>query len=82
MNRTLNIKNPEVYDLARRIADKTGQSMTEVVRDALRTRLDIVFAADRVDLADELIADIQRRAAHRERISDADLFDERTGLPR
>lgn len=35
----LNIKDPEVYQMARKLADLTGQSMTEVVRQALRDRL-------------------------------------------
>ena len=34
----LNIKDPEVYRLARALARKTGASMTEVVRQALRER--------------------------------------------
>jgi antitoxin VapB len=33
---SLNIKDPEVYRLAREIAQATGRSMTTVVRDALR----------------------------------------------
>ena len=35
----LNIKDPEVYGMARKLADITKQSMTEVVRQALRDRL-------------------------------------------
>jgi antitoxin VapB len=35
----LNIKDPEVYQMARKLAELTGQSMTEVVRQSLRDRL-------------------------------------------
>ena len=35
----LNIKDPEVYQMARKLADRRGQSMTEVVRQALRESL-------------------------------------------
>ena len=35
----LNIKDPEVYRLARQLADRTGESMTEAVRKSLRERL-------------------------------------------
>lgn len=35
----LNIKDPEVYQMARKLADLTGRTMTEVVRQALRDRL-------------------------------------------
>ena len=35
----LNIENPEVYRLARQLADRTGESMTEAVRKSLRERL-------------------------------------------
>jgi hypothetical protein len=32
---TMNIKDPEVHALARRMADQAGQSMTRVIHDAL-----------------------------------------------
>jgi antitoxin VapB len=35
----LNIKNPEVDRLARELAERTGESITEVVLTALRERL-------------------------------------------
>ena len=35
----LNIKDSDVYQMARKLADRTGQSMTEVVRQALRENL-------------------------------------------
>ena len=36
----LNIKNEEAYRLAREIADRTGESLTDVVTRALRERLE------------------------------------------
>jgi antitoxin VapB len=36
----LNIKDPEVHALAKTLAERTGKSMTQVVKEALRERLD------------------------------------------
>ena len=36
----LNIKDPEAHALATELAQRTGQSLTQVVKDALRDRLD------------------------------------------
>lgn len=36
---TLNIKDPEVYEIASELARRTGVSMTEVVRKSLRDTL-------------------------------------------
>lgn len=36
---TLNIKNPEAHKLATEIAKQTGETLTEVVTQALRERL-------------------------------------------
>jgi antitoxin VapB len=35
----LNIRDPEVHELARRLAARTGETMTEAVRKALAERL-------------------------------------------
>ena len=35
----LNIKDPEVYQLARQLADLTGETLTDAVRHSLRERL-------------------------------------------
>jgi antitoxin VapB len=35
----LNIKDPEAHQLAVELAQRTGQSLTQVVKDALRDRL-------------------------------------------
>lgn len=36
---TLNIKDPEAHKLARKLADRTGETMTRAVTEALRERL-------------------------------------------
>jgi antitoxin VapB len=36
---SLNIKDPEVHELAQALAKATGESMTQAVREALRARL-------------------------------------------
>jgi antitoxin VapB len=36
----LNIKNPETYRLVKELADRTGESMTAAVTDAVREKLD------------------------------------------
>lgn len=37
--RPLNIKDAEVYEMARTLSERTGESLTEVVRKSLRERL-------------------------------------------
>ena len=41
----LNIKNKQTHDAARRLADITGESLTEAVDKAVRERLDRLCAA-------------------------------------
>ena len=62
---SLNIKNREVYDLASELAQRTGQSMTAVVLDALRQQWDRLQRQQRQEaLARELTAIAERCAAH------------------
>lgn len=77
----MNIKDPEVYRLARELARRRGTSMTGAVRDALRKCLD-EERASRSDLINELM-EIGRRAAAKPGpwLTDDDLYDER-GLPK
>ena len=78
---TLNVKDPEVYRLARELADRRGTSMTAAIRDALGEAL-TASSADRAGLADRLM-EIGRRAAAKPApwLTDHDLYDE-DGLPR
>jgi antitoxin VapB len=45
----LNIRDPEVHSLARALADATGQTMTNAIKDALRDRLAAVVNAEKED---------------------------------
>jgi len=59
----LNIKDPEVYRLARELADKTGESLTEVVRRALRERLARERPREAQDLLIEKLREISDRCS-------------------
>jgi antitoxin VapB len=80
----LNIKAPEAQRLAKELAEKTGESLTTAVTQALRERLARV---DRRGLAERLM-EIGRQASaamtEEERTFDYDalLYDEETGLPK
>ena len=51
MAKSLNIKDPEAYQLARELAQRTGESVTRTVVQALRDRLERMRGVDRsVDL--------------------------------
>lgn len=78
---TLNIKDPEVYVLARRLAERRHTSATGAVREALREALER-DAAGREGMARRLL-DIGRRSAAQPEpfVRADDLYDER-GLPR
>jgi antitoxin VapB len=78
---TLNIKDPDVYDLARELARRRGTSMTAAVRDALEDSL-AASRASRAGVAEALM-EIGRRSAARPEpfLTDDDLYDER-GLPK
>jgi antitoxin VapB len=80
----LNIKTEEAHLLAMALAEKTGESMTAAVTQALRERLARI---ERRGLADRLM-EIGRQAAaamtEEERNFDYDafLYDDETGLPK
>ncbi len=57
----LNIKDPEADRLARELAARTGETITETVVKALRERLKRETAKVPVELKDEIMA-ISRRA--------------------
>jgi len=82
---TLNIKDPEAHELARKLAEQTGESMTRAVTEALRERLArLTRAAKPEATAADLLA-IGRRCAATLKGEPVDhgslLYDER-GLPR
>lgn len=61
----LNIKDPEVYRLAKSLARKTGESMTEVVRQALRERWAREVRRESSDILIEKLIEISDRCAKR-----------------
>lgn len=78
----MNLKDPEVYRLARELAERRGTSMTAAVRAALTEAVEREPARPaRVSLED-LLAIARRSAARPEPyLTDEDLYDDR-GLPR
>lgn len=77
----LNIKDPEVYRLAKELAERRQTSATGAVREALRGALER-DRSRRDGMAEHLLALGRRSAAKPEPVlADADLYDDR-GLPR
>lgn len=81
----LNIKDEEVYRLARELAERTGTSLTEVVRRSLRESLEKEKARESSSFLMEKLREISDRCASRpvvdHRSADEILgYDER-GLP-
>jgi antitoxin VapB len=82
---TLNIKDPEVYELARELADRTHTSMTGAVRVALREAIERAPKRKRATieeltaLADRIKAEMD--AAGETFLTDDDIYDE-WGLPK
>lgn len=79
---TMNIKDPEVRELAMELARLRGTSATGAVRDALREALERDRPPSREGLAERLL-EIGRRSAARDEpfLTDDDLYDE-MGLPK
>lgn len=82
--KTLNIKDPEVYELAGAIARETGESMTRVVKEALRERLKRLPARHKKASVEELLAIARRASEHVKRpyIDHAELLYDKHGLPK
>ena len=81
----LNIKDPEADRLARELAARTGETITETVVKALRERLKRETAKAPVELKDDIMA-ISRRAGqirrHTSRTADEIIGYDDKGLPR
>ena len=82
----LNIKSDEAHDLARELADLTGESMTKAVTVAVRERRDRIRAGSEQRLADRLLA-IARVTADRlpaeiHEVDHGELLYGDDGLPR
>jgi antitoxin VapB len=82
---SLNIKNDEAYRLIRELADREGKSMTTVVIEAVREKLEREPDEESSGLADQLLA-IGRSTApmwseYRLSIRHGDLLYDEYGLP-
>ena len=72
---SLNIKNEETVRLVRELADELGMSMTAAIADAVKARLESVRSEPAAsDFDVEAVLALAREM--RERIGDADLFQE------
>ncbi|WP_327090589.1 type II toxin-antitoxin system VapB family antitoxin [Nonomuraea sp. NBC_01738] len=83
---SLNIKNPEAEELARKLQRLTGESLTQAVIVAMSERLGRLQQGE-ADKAERLLAigrDMARRMGteYTSQNFDAMLYDEATGLPR
>ena len=86
MGMQLNIKSDDAYQLASKLAELTGESLTTAVTEALRQRLYAEIRArerdERMARVREITADIRRNLREPLPSSNHDwLYDER-GLPR
>lgn len=59
----LNIKNDEAHDLAKRLADVSGTSLTEAVTTALRRTLERDTRSDDAEVLLREVSDLQRFVA-------------------
>jgi antitoxin VapB len=82
----LSIKNPEAERLARELASKTGESMTEAILKALRERLEREVGRRRhlrlVDQLDEIAIRCAALPVIDDRSEDEILGYDEKGLPR
>lgn len=81
----LNIKDREADRLARELADRTGETLTEAVVKALRERLKRECAKRSLGLNDEIMAISRRTAAMPRRTgktADEIIGYDQRGLPR
>lgn len=80
---SLNIKDAEVHKLAQAISRATGESMTSVVKQALRERYARIERRKGRAGVDELLAIADRAAAHLTRpyAAHAELLYDENGLP-
>ena len=87
VEKSLNLKSPEAYRLANRVARITGESMTQAVTTALRERLARLDQSGRMaSLAGELMAigaDCASRLSPRtKRLDHGEFLYDEKGLPR
>ncbi len=80
---SLNIKDPEAHKLAQAISRATGESMTSVVKEALRERYTRIEQRKGRASVEELLAIADRAAAHVKSpyVDHGDLLYDENGLP-
>ena len=81
---SLNIKDPEAHRLAEHIADATGETITQVVIEALRDRQRRLQRRRTKASVEELLAIAQRISAKlgRPYVDHAELLYDERGLPK
>ena len=81
---SLNIKDAEAHKLAQAISQATGESMTSVVREALRERYARIERRKGKASVEELLAIADRAASHVKRsyVDHAELLYDENGLPK
>ena len=81
---TLNIKDPEAHELARKLAQQTGETMTRAVTEALRERVARLEKRSAQASVEELLAIADRAASYVKRpyVDHAELLYDEHGLPR
>lgn len=81
---SLNIKDPEAHRLAQAISRATGESMTSVVKEALRERFDRIERQKGQASVEELLAIADRAAVHVKRpyVDHAEFLYDENGLPK
>jgi antitoxin VapB len=82
--KSLNIKDPEAHRLAVAIAQQTGETMTRVVTEALRERLEHLLSRRGRASVEDLSAIAKRAAAHVKRpyLDHGELLYDEHGLPK
>ncbi len=82
----LNIKDPQAYKLAKALQQKTGETMTHAVTEALRERLERIQRRGKPEAtAADLLAIGRRCASLRKRLAvdhGTLLYDDERGLPK
>jgi antitoxin VapB len=81
---SLNIKDPEAHRLASAISKETGESMTHIVVEALRDRLERIERSRNRATAEELLRIAKRAGAKpgRRYKDHAELLYDEHGLPK
>lgn len=81
---SLNIKDPEARQLVQAISRATGESMTSVIREALRERYARIQRRKGKASIEELLAIANRATAHVKRpyADHAQLLYDESGLPK